>query len=65
MATIESIQRLKYLIEMRRSIKKNDPKAMVAALGNYQEWYVGRHEVKTSDFARTTVAKFTNSLRGK
>ena len=65
MATLESIQRLKYLLEIRNGIKKNDIRATVRALGNYQEWYIGRDEPKTNEVARTAARKFINSLRGR
>ena len=65
MAPLEAIRRLKYMYDMRRALKADDFRAVAQALGNYQEWYVGSHETKTSDYARREAGKFINSLRGK
>lgn len=65
MAPLESIRRLKYLYAMSKALNKDDFKAVSRALGNYQEWYVGPDEVKTSQSAKRETQKFINSLRGE
>jgi len=65
MAPTEGIRRLKYLYQMKKALDKDDYAAVTRALGNYQEWYVGPDEVKTSQSAKRETQKFINSLRGE